>query len=183
MRRGLLLMASTLVAAVVVGAGGLASCGSDGLTTAPSASAPSVSSTEPSGPGNTSSIVPRADGTFMSVTPEEIVSAVVEVKPAPHLQPIDFPLDLSGDGRDRIASLVNGLRLSSEMSIEVLDRVDLCVELADGHFFYVIWFKAYPMMFKDFPPGSGGQMLACETVESAEMAAFLAEYGYLLQEY
>jgi hypothetical protein len=187
--------ALALVAALVLGASTLLGCGSHGatttlptgevsnaVTTPPSASSTAASSSTSSQPRTTSSIVPRADGTFMSLSPEEIASAVVEVKPAPDLQVVFSPLDLSGEGRNRLASLVNGLRLSSALNIEVVYFVGLHVKLVDGHEFYVLWFKEYPMIFKDFPQGPQGRMLVHETVESSEMASFLAEYGDLIKE-
>lgn len=123
----------------------------------------------------TSSIVSRADGSFMSLTPEELVSAVVEIPAYPERGETErIRIDV-GDGptREKVVGLINSLRVSARPAMEPMARVSLHVMLQDGREFYVIWFEGYPLLFKDF---IDGQMVTYEAVESAEMSTFLAQY-------
>jgi len=123
----------------------------------------------------TSSIVSRADGSFMSLTPEELVSAVVEIPAYPERGETErIRIDV-GDGptREKVVGLINSLKVSAQPAMEPMARVSLHVMLEDGREFYVIWFEGYPLLFKDF---IDGQMVTYEAVESAEMSAFLAQH-------
>jgi hypothetical protein len=123
----------------------------------------------------TSSIVPSADGSFMSLAPEDLVSAVVEIPAYPDKGDTRrIALDLEkAEGRTKVVGLVNSLRLSSEPAVEPLARISLHVTLVGGREFYVIRFDGCPLLFKDF---KDGEIVTYEAVESAEMSAFLAGY-------
>ncbi len=123
----------------------------------------------------TSSVVSRADGSFMSLTPEELASAVVEIPPYPErgeARRILVDLD-DGPSREKLVRLVNSLKISPEPAVESMARISLHVTLQSGREFYVIWFEGYPLLFKDF---IDGETVTHEAVDSAEMSAFLAQY-------
>jgi hypothetical protein len=123
----------------------------------------------------TSSIVPSADGSFMALAPEDLVSAVVDIPAYPEKgDGRHIALDLeTAEGRAELVGLVNSLRLSSDPAVEPLVRISLHVTLVGGREFYVIRFGGYPLLFKDF---KDGEIVTYEAVESDEMSAFLAGY-------
>jgi hypothetical protein len=111
----------------------------------------------------------------MSLAPEDLVSAVVEIPAYPDKGDTRrIALDLErAEGRTKVIGLVNSLRVSSAPAVEPLARISLHVTLVGGREFYVIWFDGYPLLFKDF---KDGEIVTYEAVESAEMSAFLAGY-------
>ncbi len=146
-----------------------------GTVTAPRTTVAGAETTTPRASYTTSSIVSRSDGSFLSLSPEDLDSAVVEIPAYPDQgETRRVSVDLGdGDRRQELSRLLNSLKVSPEPAVEPMVRISLHVTLESGREFYVIWFDGYPLLFKDFVDG---EMVTYEAVESAEMSAFLAQY-------